>query len=49
MRRPCRFQPCTHTHEPDCAVLDALEQGLISEERYESYLKLLDEEGGKYR
>ena len=45
----CRFQPCTHTHEPDCAVLRALEQGLVSEERYESYLKLLDEEGGKYR
>ena len=45
----CRFNPCTHTQEPGCAVLAAVEQGSISTERYESYIKILEEEGGKYR
>jgi len=45
----CRYNPCTHTHEPDCAVLAALASGDISPERYESYVKILEEEGGKYR
>jgi len=45
----CRYNPCTHTHEPDCAVLAALKQGQISAERYQSYVKILEEEGGKYR
>ena len=44
----CRFAPCTHTHEPGCAVKDAVENGEISYERYSSYLGMLDEEG-KYR
>ena len=44
----CRFVPCTHTHEPGCAVKEALENGDISAERYESYLGMLEEEG-KYR
>lgn len=44
----CRFAPCTHTHEPGCAVKDAVAAGSISPERYESYLGMLDE-GGKYR
>lgn len=44
----CRFNPCTHTHEPGCAVKDAVEAGEISYERYSSYLGMLDEEG-KYR
>ena len=44
----CRFAPCTHTHEPGCAVKDAVENGVISYERYSSYLGMLDEEG-KYR
>ena len=44
----CRFAPCTHTHEPGCAVKDAVEAGEISYERYSSYLGMLDEEG-KYR
>lgn len=44
----CRFTPCTHTHEPGCAVKDAVEAGEISYERYSSYLGMLDEEG-KYR
>ncbi len=44
----CRFTPCTHTHEPGCAVKAAVENGEISCERYSSYLGML-EETGKYR
>ena len=44
----CRFTPCTHTHEPGCAVKEAVEDGTISYERYTSYLGMLDEET-KYR
>ena len=44
----CRFAPCTHTHEPGCAVKEAVEEGAISYDRYSSYLGMLDEEG-KYR
>lgn len=44
----CRFAPCTHTHEPGCAVKEAVENGEISIERYESYLGMLDEQT-KYR
>lgn len=44
----CRFSPCTHTHEPGCAVKEAVEEGLISYERYSSYLGMLDDES-KYR
>lgn len=44
----CRFTPCTHTHEPGCAVLEALERGEISPERYNSYLGMLEEDG-KFR
>ena len=39
----CRFQGCTHTHEPGCMVKNALEEGKISKERYESYLELYGE------
>ena len=42
--RGCRFTPCTHTHEPGCAVKDAVEEGLISPERYNSYLGMLEED-----
>ncbi len=44
----CRFTPCTHTHEPGCAVLEALKHGEISPERYNSYLGMLEEDG-KFR
>ena len=44
----CRFAPCTHTHEPGCAVKEAVENGEISVERYESYLGMLEEQT-KYR
>ena len=39
----CRFADCTHTQEPDCSVLMAVESGDLSEERYRSYLKLKKE------
>ena len=39
----CRFNTCTHTHEPDCAVKQALNDGAISEERYSNYLKILED------
>ncbi|MCH5329657.1 MAG: ribosome small subunit-dependent GTPase A [Alistipes sp.] len=44
----CRFFNCTHTHEPACAVRAAVESGEIALSRYESYLKILDEDE-KYR
>lgn len=39
----CFFQPCSHLHEPDCAVRDAVERGVISAVRYDSYSRLYDE------
>ncbi len=39
----CRFPNCTHSHEPDCAVMAAVEEGGIWEQRYDSYLRLLEE------
>ena len=44
----CRFYNCTHTHEPGCAVVEAVKDGKISYSRYESYLKILDDDD-KYR
>ena len=40
----CRFVPCTHTHEPDCAVKAAVDDGRISAERYNSYLGMLEQD-----
>lgn len=39
----CKYPNCTHDHEPECAVLDALEAGLIAQSRYMSYLEMLVE------
>ena len=39
----CRFNGCTHRKEPDCAVKQAIEEGVISQSRHESYLKLYEE------
>ena len=36
----CQFSDCTHIHEPGCAVLEAVEQGDVYRERYDSYLRL---------
>ena len=36
----CRFQPCSHTHEPDCKVKEAVDKGLIAGERYNNYLSI---------
>lgn len=44
----CTYYNCTHTHEPGCAVKEALERGEVSPSRYESYLKLLEDDE-KYR
>ena len=40
----CRFTPCTHTHEPGCAVKEAVDHGEIAPERYNSYLGMLEED-----
>ena len=46
----CRFQDCTHTHEPHCAVLQALEEGRIAQSRFTSYLSMLDDkDADRYR
>lgn len=46
----CRFGNCTHTHEPGCAVLKAVEEHYIALSRYNSYISMLnDKEEGKYR
>jgi ribosome biogenesis GTPase len=39
----CKFRGCTHTHEPHCAVLQAKEQGKISDSRYENYVSFMAE------
>ena len=46
----CRFGDCTHTHEPGCEVLKALENSMISQSRYNSYLSILEDSAeDKYR
>lgn len=50
LSKECRYSNCTHTHEPGCAVLEALERGELAPSRYQSYLSMLeDKEEGKYR
>ncbi len=48
--KDCRFSNCTHTHEPGCAVLRAVEEHYIAQSRYQSYLSMLDDnDESKYR
>jgi ribosome biogenesis GTPase len=48
--KDCKFSNCTHTHEPGCAVLKALEDHYIAQSRYQSYLSMMeDKDSGKYR
>ena len=48
--KDCKYSNCTHTHEPGCAVLAAVEQSLISQSRYNSYLSIMeDSDPDKYR
>ena len=48
--KDCRFNNCTHTHEPGCAVIKAVEDHYISASRYQSYLSMLnDKDENKYR
>jgi ribosome biogenesis GTPase len=39
----CRFHSCTHSHEPDCGVKRAVEEGLVPSSRYDSYINILSE------
>lgn len=48
--KECRYNNCSHMHEPGCAVLKAVENHYISESRYRSYLSMMnDDDEGKYR
>lgn len=48
--KSCKFADCLHRNEPDCAVRRAVEEHLISESRYQSYLSILEDiSAGKYR
>ena len=50
MSGSCRYGNCTHTHEPGCAVLKAVEESRISQSRYASYLSIMDDSADdKYR
>ena len=50
MSSGCRYGNCTHTHEPGCAVLKAVEESRISQSRYASYLSIMDDSADdKYR
>lgn len=45
----CKFNNCTHTHEPGCAVVEAVKNGEIALSRYESYLNVISDDDDKYR
>ena len=43
----CRFHNCSHTHEPDCAIIEAFDIGLVAQSRYESYISMLINEDNR--
>jgi ribosome biogenesis GTPase len=47
--KDCKYQNCTHIHEPQCAVKENVETGVISEERYNNYLNIFFDEDSKHR
>jgi ribosome biogenesis GTPase len=52
LSKECKYGNCTHTREPGCAVLEALENQRIAQSRYASYLSILEDANGeneKYR
>lgn len=50
LSKECRYADCTHTHEPQCAVLKALSENRIAQSRYNSYLSILEDcDPDKYR
>jgi ribosome biogenesis GTPase len=49
LQNDCRYYNCTHTHEPDCRVIEAIKKGEVAESRYKSYLSMQLEDQGKYR
>ncbi len=49
IQNECKYYNCTHTHEPNCKVIEAVRNNEISESRYKSYISMLNEDTGKYR
>ena len=49
LKGKCKFNNCLHINEPNCAVMEAVENEEISESRYYNYLQLLEEENSPYR
>jgi ribosome biogenesis GTPase len=45
----CRFPDCSHIHEKDCGVLDAVSAGLITQKRYDSYLRMREEDAPHWK
>ena len=43
MAEKCKYADCTHVHEPDCAVLSAVESGELDKEKYQNYINLRKE------
>jgi len=49
LKSECKFHNCKHSNEPNCAVIQAVENGEIAESRYDNYLQLLEDEDSPYR
>lgn len=49
LSKNCQFYNCTHIHEPNCAVIEAVQSGLLHESRYKSYFNIFNDSDQKYR